>query len=121
MILVSDPIFGEVELTGSKDELTDLAGMVARGEGFVGSEPALPQDGDSLAGVEVANATGPGVRIRLDSPRRTLVIDGDPAARALFADQPHAMIAAMAVEGGGHRHIDHCPGHLHLVEDSHPW
>lgn len=90
-IVVSDPNFDEVELIGSVDELTDLAGTVARGEGFVGSEPATPHDGDSLIGVEVGNATRPGVHIRIDSPRRILVIDGHPTARALFADQLHAM------------------------------
>ncbi|MFI1386340.1 hypothetical protein [Embleya sp. NPDC020886] len=121
MIVVSDPNFDEVVLTGSVDDLTGLADMVARGKGFLGSSLAAPQDGDSLAGVEVADVSRPGVYVRLDAPRGILVIDGDPAARALFSAQLHSMTAAMtAVDGGGHRHIDHFPGHPYLVEGSHP-
>ncbi|MFJ4094189.1 hypothetical protein ACIPYS_21630 [Kitasatospora sp. NPDC089913] len=121
MLLVSDPVFGEVELTGSATELARLACAVARGEGFVGSVSATVPDGETLVGVEVREAPGPGVLIRLDSQRQILVVSGDPVARALFADNLEAMTTAMAAEeGGGHRHVDHFPGHPYLVEGSVP-
>jgi len=120
VIVVSDPNFDEVVLTGSPEELTGLADVVARGRGFLQATPAPPQDGDSLAGVEVADASGPGVDIRVDAPRGILVIDGDAAARGLFSAQLRAMTASMATQGGGHRHIDHGPGHPYLVEGAHP-
>jgi hypothetical protein len=121
MILVSDPIFGEVELTGSATELARLAGAVAEGEGFISSASATALDSETLAGVEVREAPGPGVLIHLDSQRRILVISGDPVAMALFADNLDAMTTVMAaVDGGGHRHIDHFPGHPYLVEGSMP-
>ncbi|MFD9824513.1 Imm32 family immunity protein [Streptomyces violascens] len=121
MILVSDPVFGEVELTGSVKELARLAGAVAEGEGFISSVAATAPDRESLAGGEVRQAPGPGVLIHLDSPRRILVISGDPVARALFADNLDAMTTAMAaVDGGGHRHIDHFARHPYLVEGSMP-
>ncbi|MEV0188206.1 hypothetical protein AB0I39_06675 [Kitasatospora purpeofusca] len=121
MLLVSDPVFGEVELTGSATELARLAGAVARGEGFVGSVSATVPDGESLVGVEVREAPGPGVLIHLDSQSQILVVGGDPVARALFADNLEAMTTAMAAEeGGGHRHVEHFPGHPYLVEGSVP-
>lgn len=121
MILVSAPVFDEVELTGSATELARLAGAVAEGEGFISSAPATAPDGEILAGVEVREAPGPGVLIHLDLQRQTLVISGDSVARALFADNLDAMTTAMAAEdGGGHRHIDHFPGHPYLVEGSMP-
>ncbi|MEV7216459.1 hypothetical protein AB0O31_25630 [Kitasatospora cineracea] len=120
-MLVFDPVFEEVELTGSAAELARLAGAVAEGAGFIGSAPVAVPDRETLAGVEVGEAHGPGVAIRLDSPRRVLVISGDPAARARFADNLAAMTAAMADEtGGGHRHVEHFPGHPYLAEGSVP-
>lgn len=121
MILVFDPVFDEVELTGSAAELASLAAAVAAGEGHIDAVPAATPDGEVLAGVEVRRVPGPGVSISLDSQRQILVIGGDPAAMALFADNLDAMTTAMAAEdGGGHRHIDHYPGHPYLVEGSVP-
>lgn len=121
MILVSDPVFDEVELTGSATELARLARAVAEGAGFISSTSLPPPGSETLAGVEVREAPGPGVSIHLDSQRQILVISGDLVARGLFADNLDAMITAMAgVDGGGHRHIDHCPGHPYLVEGSMP-
>ncbi|MFE3186238.1 hypothetical protein ACFXKR_36040 [Streptomyces violascens] len=121
VILVSDPVYGEVELTGSVTELARLAGAVAEGEGFMSSVCATAPDSGTLAGGEVRQAPGPGVLIHLDSPRRILVISGDPVARALFTDNLDAMTTAVAaVDGGGHRHIDHFPGRPYLVEGSMP-
>ncbi|MEU1289965.1 hypothetical protein [Kitasatospora sp. NPDC005856] len=122
MMLVSDPVFGEVELTGSATELARLVAAVAEGAGFIGSmSSATERDSEILAGVEVREAPGPGVSIHLDSRRQVLVISGDPVARALFADNLDAMTTAMATEeGGGHRHVDHFPGHPYLVEGSMP-
>ncbi|MFI6688086.1 hypothetical protein [Streptomyces sp. NPDC050485] len=94
MILMSDPIFGEVELTGAATELARLAGTVAEGEGFISAVSATALDSETLAGVEVRQAPGPGVLIHLDSQRRILVISGDPVARALFAANLDAMTTA---------------------------
>ncbi|MFB8239619.1 hypothetical protein ACFC58_23995 [Kitasatospora purpeofusca] len=119
MNIVFDPVFDEVELAGSAAELARLVAAVAGGKEFVAADPVAAPDGESLAGVEIEGAPGPGVLIGLDSRRRMLVVSGDPVARTRFADQLAAMTAAMAVEaGGGHRHIDYCPGHPYLVEGS---
>ncbi|MFE5330002.1 hypothetical protein ACFRCG_26795 [Embleya sp. NPDC056575] len=115
MRLVSDPTFGEVDLTASAQELAALASAVAGGDGFIGS--TSPLDGDALAGVEVRPASGPGVRIALDASRRVLVISGDHEAREILADNLHAMATA---EDGGHLHIDYFPEHPYLVEGSLP-
>jgi hypothetical protein len=113
--LVRDPVFGEVDLTGSADDLTGLASAVARGDGFIGCA-SLPE-GDSLLGIEVRNGPGPGVRIQLDAGGRVLVISGDPVARTILADNLAAMATA---EDGGHLHIDYFPEHPYLVEGSLP-
>ncbi|MFL6056480.1 MAG: TetR/AcrR family transcriptional regulator [Actinoallomurus sp.] len=85
MRIVSHSVFGEVLLSATETELTWLADLVAAGEGSLTceSEPAEP---GALAAVEVAPATGPGVRIHVDATRRVLVISGDPGARAILAD-----------------------------------
>ncbi|MFE5097064.1 hypothetical protein ACFRCI_43895 [Streptomyces sp. NPDC056638] len=115
MRLVSDPVFGEVDLTASAEELADLAYAVAEGDGFIGSTSSL--DGDTLVGIEARKASGTGVRIELDALRQVLVISGDPGARAILADSLKAMATA---EDGGHLHIDHFPEHPYLVEGSVP-
>ncbi|WP_327242083.1 Imm32 family immunity protein [Streptomyces sp. NBC_01320] len=115
MRLVSDPVFGEVDLTASAEELADLAYAVAEGDGFIGSTSSL--DGDTLAGIEARKASGTGVRIELDASRQVLVISGDPGARAILADNLKPMATA---EGGGHLHIDYFPEHPYLVEGSVP-
>lgn len=115
MRLVSDPVFGEVDLTASAEELAALARAVAEGDGFVGSSP--PLDGGTLAGVEVRKASGPGVRVELDASRQVLVISGDPGARATLAANLEGMATA---EDGGHLHIDYFPEHPYLVEGSLP-
>jgi hypothetical protein len=85
--LVSDPLFGEVDLTASAEELAGLASAVAEGDGFIGS--TSPLDGDTFAGVEVRRASGPGVRMELDASRQVLVISGD-SDRAQDPLLPHA-------------------------------
>lgn len=112
MRLVSDSVFGEVELTASAEALAGLASAVAKGDGFIAA--TLPLDGDALAGIDIRNAPGPGVRLELADRRRVLVISGDPAARAILADNLQAMAAA----DGGHLHIDHYPDHPYLREGS---
>jgi hypothetical protein len=111
--LVSDPVFGEVDLTASAHELAALARAVAEGDGFIGS--AAPLDVDTLAGIEVRKASDPGVRIELDAARQVLVISGDPGARAVLAANLQAMAST---EEGGHLHIDYFPEHDYLVEGS---
>ncbi|MBA2308510.1 MAG: hypothetical protein H0W01_04230 [Pseudonocardiales bacterium] len=113
MRLVSDPVFGEVELTASADELAGLASAVAEGDRFIGA--TLPLDGDALAGIEVTKASGPGVQIELDTSQRVLVISGDPIARAILADNLQAKATA---DDGGHLHIDYFPEHPYLREGS---
>jgi hypothetical protein len=113
--LTVDPAFGEVDLTASADQLAHLAGAVAEGEGFIGS--TSPTGRDSLTGVEIRTAPGPGVRIELDVSRQVLVISGDRGARVVLAADLQDMAGA---EDGGHLHIDHFPEHPYLVEGSVP-
>jgi hypothetical protein len=111
--LVRDPVYGEVDLSASAEELSRLASAVAGGEGLVGSTSA-PGSG-ALTGVEVRRGSGPGVLIHVDATRQVLVISGDGAARATLAENLRAMAAA---EDGGHLHIDHFPDHPYLAEGS---
>ena len=111
MRLACDPLFSEVDLIASAEELSRLAGAVADGEGLL-SSTASPGSND-LAGVEVRKTSGPGVLIHLDPERRILVISGDSAGRAVLADNLLGMASA---EGGGHLHVDYFPGHFYLAE-----
>lgn len=113
MRLVCDPLFSEVDLMASVEELSRLAGAVADGEGLL-SSTALP-GGNDLAGVEVKKTSGPGVLIRLDPERQILVISGDSAGMAALADNLLSMASA---EDGGHLHVDYFPGHFYLAEGS---
>ncbi|WP_327714202.1 hypothetical protein OG381_01325 [Streptomyces sp. NBC_00490] len=119
--LESDPVYGEVDLTATATELACLARAIADGEGFIrsasASAPASSGDGNTLAGVEARKAPGSGVRIVLDAQRQTLVISGDPDARAVLAENLHAMATA---EDGGHLHIEYFPEHPYLVAGSLP-
>ena len=113
MRLVCDPLFSEVDLTASAEELSRLAGAVADGEGLLGS--AVSPGRNDLAGVEVKKTSGPGVLIRLDPERQILVISGDSAGRAVLAANLLGMASA---EDGGHLHVDYFPGHFYLAEGS---
>lgn len=115
MRLVSDPVFGEVDLTASAEELADLAEAVAEGDRFIRSTSS--EGSALLAGVAVEKASRPGVRIDLDASRQTLVISGDPDARAILADNLRAMATA---KDGGHLHVDYFPEHPYLLEGSVP-
>ncbi|GAB2725934.1 Imm32 family immunity protein [Kitasatospora kifunensis] len=117
MRLVPDPVCGEVDLTATATELACLASAVAEGAGFISAASVPPSDGNALAGIEVRKTLGSGVRIDLDAQRQTLVISGDADARAVLADNLHAMATA---EDGGHLHIDYFPEHPYLVEGSLP-
>ena len=57
MRLVCDPLFSEVDLMASAEELSRLAGAVADGEGLL-SSIASPGS-NALAGVEVKKTSGP--------------------------------------------------------------
>ena len=113
MRLVSDPLFSEVVLTASAEELSRLAGAVADGEGLLSS--TAPPGSNGLAGVEVKKTSGPGVLIRLDPERQILAISGDCAGRAALAGNLLGMASA---EDGGHLHVDYFPGHFYLAEGS---
>lgn len=115
MRLVSDPRYGEVDLSASAEELTRLASAVAQGEGLLSSTSS--PGGNALAGVEVRKTSGPGVLIHRDAEQQILVISGDSASRAVLAENLQAMATA---EGGGHLHIDYFPGHFYLAEGSLP-
>ncbi|WP_406293571.1 hypothetical protein OG948_02930 [Embleya sp. NBC_00888] len=115
MRLIVDPLCGEVDLTASAKELADLADTVAEGGGYVGSTAG--PGSDTLAGIEVGNASGAGVRLELDASRRVLLINGDSGARAVLAANLRDMATA---EDGGHLHIDYFPEHPYLVEGSLP-
>jgi len=113
--LIRDPVYGEVDLTASAEDLNRLADAVAEGEGLLSSAP-LPGN-DALAGIEVKKTAGPGVLVHLDSERQVLVISGDTAGRVVLADNLRGMASA---EDGGHLHIDYFPGHFYLAEGSLP-
>lgn len=113
--LTRDPVYGEVDLKASAEELNRLADAVAEGEGLLSSTPS--PGGDALAGIVVKRAAGPGVLVHLDSERQFLVISGDAAGRAVLADNLRGMASA---EDGGHLHIDYFPGHFYLSEGSLP-
>ena len=113
MRLVCDPVFSEVDLMASAEELSRLAGAVADGEGLL-SSTASP-GGNDLAGVEVRKSSGPGVLIHLDPERQILVISGDSAGRAVLADNLLSMASA---EDGGHLHVEYFPWHFYLAEGS---
>lgn len=116
MRIVSHSAFGEVHLSATETELTRLADLVAAGEGSLTceSEPAEP---GALAAVEVAQATGPGVRIHVDTTRHVLVISGDASARAILADN---LNGTAQMEDGGHLHVDYFPDHPYLAAGSVP-
>ncbi|MGW2291475.1 Imm32 family immunity protein [Streptomyces phaeochromogenes] len=111
----TDSGYDEVVLSASADELTSLASAVARGEGLLGSTSA--PGGNALTGVEIKDASGPGVLIHRDVARQILVISGDSANRAVLAENLRALADA---EDGGHLHIDYFPGHFYLAEGSLP-
>ena len=110
---VCDPLFREVELLASAEELSRLAGAVSDGEGLLRST-ARP-GGNDLAGVKVKKTPGPGVLIRLDPERQVLVVSGDCASRAALADNLLGMASA---EDGGHLHVEFFPGHFYLADGS---
>ena len=113
MRLVCDPLFNEVVLLASAEELSRLARAVAEGEGLL-SSMASPGSND-LVGAEVKKTSGPGVLIRLNPERQILVISGDSAGRAVLADNLLSMASA---QDGGHLHVDYFPGHFYLAEGS---
>ncbi|MFE2280626.1 hypothetical protein ACFXAE_26070 [Streptomyces sp. NPDC059454] len=115
MRLTRDPVFGEVDLRASRDELAGLADAVTAGTGHLAS--TAPASDGALAGIEVRQAPGPGVLVRVDAGRNHLVISGDAGARALLADNLRAMATT---DDGGHLHIDPFPGHPYLAESSVP-
>ncbi|MEU9061166.1 hypothetical protein AB0D13_20500 [Streptomyces sp. NPDC048430] len=115
MRLVSDPVFGEVDLTASAEELAVLANAVAEGDRFIGSTSS-PEAG-ALAGIEARKSSRAGVRIELDAQRQVLVISGDLGARAILADN---LMAVATADDGGHLHVDYFPEHPYLLEGSVP-
>ncbi|WP_329038862.1 hypothetical protein OHT61_15475 [Streptomyces sp. NBC_00178] len=113
MRLVLDPVFGEVDLTASAEELAALANAVAKGDGFMGSTSSAATG--ALAGIEARKSSNSGVRIEVDASRHVLVIRGDPGGRAILANNLRAMATA---EDGGHLHVDYFPEHPYLLEGS---
>ncbi len=111
--LTLDTAFGEVDLKASAEELIALAGAVARGTGRVDS--TATRDSGGLAGIQVVQSSGPGVRIDLDTGRNVLVISGDQGSRRLLAENLHDLAT---VEDGYHLHIDYFPDHSYLAEGS---
>ncbi|MFJ3307806.1 hypothetical protein ACIPSA_32915 [Streptomyces sp. NPDC086549] len=115
MRLVSDPVYGEVDLSASAEELMELASAVALGEAL--PRATFSPGSDTLTGVEVRSTPGPGVLIHRDAERQILVISGDAAGRAVLAENLRDMATA---DDGGHLHIDYFPGHCYLAEGSLP-
>jgi hypothetical protein len=116
MRIVSHSLLGEVLLSATKTELIRLADLVAVGAGSLTCE-SEPADPGSLAAVEVAEATGPGVRFHVDATRHVLVISGDAGARATLADN---LNGTAEMEDCGHVHLDYFPDHPYLAAESVP-
>ncbi|MFF9010343.1 Imm32 family immunity protein [Streptomyces goshikiensis] len=106
-----------VDVSGGAAELVVLALALAAGKGgtetTASAEPSF--GGTELASVEVVSTSGPGVRIRVDSERSALLIEGDRLGLAALADEVQS-IAEM--DDGGHRHIEYFPDHHYLVAGS---
>ncbi|MFF4243476.1 hypothetical protein ACFYY2_03265 [Streptomyces sp. NPDC001822] len=106
-----------VDVSGGAAELVVLALALAAGKGgtetTTSAEPSF--GGTELASVEVVSASGPGVRIRVDSERGALLIEGDRRGLTALADEVQS-IAEM--DDGGHQHIEYFPDHYYLVAGS---
>ncbi|AZP22149.1 hypothetical protein ACIGMX_03505 [Streptomyces aquilus] len=111
------PASGEVDLSAPAAELHRLARAVAEGAGVLWTTTGPDGDDGTLAGVEIRDTPGPGVRVTVDPARRVLLIDGDGDARALLAANLRNMADA---DDGGHLHVDHFPDHPYLAEGSLP-
>ncbi|WP_411082691.1 hypothetical protein [Streptomyces sp. cmx-18-6] len=64
------------------------------------AEPSF--GGTELASVEVLSTSDPGVRIRVDSERGALLIEGDRRGLTALADEVQSMAE---MDDGGHQHI----------------
>ncbi|MFE0463143.1 hypothetical protein ACFW1A_28210 [Kitasatospora sp. NPDC058965] len=106
MILTFAASHGELDLSGTREELLQLAAVLTTGTGWVGLT------GAGLAGIEVRPAPGPGVSLAVDEPRQLLLITGDQEARELFADN---LVGVAEMDDGGHWHVDHYPDHPFLA------
>ncbi|QYN18681.1 hypothetical protein [Amycolatopsis sp. DSM 110486] len=117
MELMSDPVFGEVDITATARELACLASAIAEGTGFISAASASSPNGHTLTGIEVKATTDSAVCIRVDAPTQVLVISGNADSRAVLAENVHAMATA---DDGGHLHVDYFPGHPYLADGSLP-
>ncbi|MFJ3792913.1 hypothetical protein [Kitasatospora sp. NPDC090091] len=114
-MLDRDPVYGEVDLGASAEELSRLADAVVRGTGLLAA--TTTPSGNALTGIEVRTTPGPGVLVHYDSERQLLVIGGDAAARAVLAENVRDMASATE---GGHLHVEYHPDHFYLAEGSVP-
>ncbi len=113
------PSGGEVDLSGSADELAELATAVASGDAVVAvaATPPVADRDVALAEVLVVNDSQPQVLVRVDVERRALVIEGGLRSLDVLAGNIQGMADA---EDGGHLHVDHYPDHPYLREGSVP-
>ncbi|MEV6073040.1 hypothetical protein AB0L82_41405 [Nocardia sp. NPDC052001] len=98
-----------VDITGSASEFAELAAVVARGEGRVETE--------DLVAVEIRSDVGPGLLVRVDKPRRVLLMVGDRESRALLAED---LRDVGSMTEGGHQHIEYSAEFGYLREGSAP-
>ncbi|UQX04627.1 hypothetical protein [Streptomyces sp. RerS4] len=106
-----------VDVSGGAGELVVLVLALVAGKSSVetsaSAEPSF--GGTELASVEVVSTSGPGVHIKVDPERRTLLFEGDRLGLTALADELRS-IAEM--DDGGHQHIEYFPDHNYLAAGS---
>ncbi|EWM17836.1 hypothetical protein KUTG_08140 [Kutzneria sp. 744] len=112
------PTTGEIEVSGSRETLVQLADLLAAAPGrLAADETADPGTyGQCLAEIVVRSSADTKAVIGVNTDTRTLVLDGSRAALKLLGDN----VRALAVEGapGDNLHVEYFPEHFYLDESS---
>ncbi|RJQ70244.1 hypothetical protein D5S17_29495 [Pseudonocardiaceae bacterium YIM PH 21723] len=111
---------GELEISGDRAELGELAGVLSRGYGELQGEAVddlKPYD-RSLGLVRVVVREREGVSLEVLEDEETLLIAGTREGLAILGKN----VKGLSVSGGQgeHLHIEYFPGHFYLTEDSLP-
>jgi hypothetical protein len=112
------PPTGEINLSADQAELTELAALVASGNGTMTSQDTsgdVPGD-TALTRIHVRVADSE-VMIAADTDTRSLTITGNLRTLHILASNLTEMAQA---DDGGHLHIEHYPDHPYITEDSLP-
>lgn len=111
----------ELELRGTVEELTELAGLLTSGSGSVAldhvAEPS-PYD-RSLSSITVVRTSGP-VVITCAAGSDELYIRGGSPQLDLLAANVQGFAENWDGDNMSHLHIDYFPGHDYLDESSEP-